>query len=132
MLRTQLQFRSPAFPPLPDEAEQINPGRHGRRLADYLAEALPARGFAVRTITAEDWGWMVELQHEAFPLWIGCGNIDGEGDDDDFLCFIEPARPTVWRWFRRIDTRATVARLADALEAALRAHPGVRAIEWVE
>ena len=57
-------------------------------------------------------------------------NVDDE--DDAFLCCIEPARPTVRRWFRRIDTRATVARLAEALEAALRAHPGVSELDWVE
>ena len=105
MQRTQLQFRSQAFPPLPGEDEQINPGRFGRRLADYLAQALPERGFPVRGVGAVDWGWMVELQHDAFPLWIGCGNVDGE--HDELLCCIEPARPTVRRWFRRVD-RGTV------------------------
>lgn len=131
MLHTHLEFRSDAFPAEPGEDEQVNPGRHGKRLAEYLQAELPRHGFPVRTIGPEDWGWMVELTHEGdFALWIGCGNQDETADG--YLCFLEPSKPQVRKLFKTIDTRETLERVATALEAALRAHPGVRELSWVE
>lgn len=138
-MKTHLEFRSEAFPAQPGEEEQVNPGHWGRLLADYLSAELRARGFAGRGPFAEDWGWLIPLENDAFALWIGCGNIERgadfgvEGDPDpadQFLCFIEPSKPFVRKLFRKIDTTARVSELAAALEAALRAHPGVRQLRW--
>lgn len=35
-MRTHFEFRSAAFPAYEGESEQINPGRHGKRLAAAL------------------------------------------------------------------------------------------------
>lgn len=130
MLRTHVEFRSRAFPAEPGEDEQINPGRHGKRLAEYLRSELPKHGFPVRSVGVEDWGWMVELQHEPFPLWIGCGNQDDT--EDGFLCFIEPSKPTVRKWLKTHDARPVIERLATALERVLLAHPETRELQWAE
>ena len=113
-MQTHLEFRSTAFPAYPGEEEEINPGRHGKRLAEFLAKELPAYDFKVARLNAEDWGWRIDLLHDAFPLWIGCGNY--EEYEEGFLCFIEPSRPFVRRWLTRVSTSATVERLASALE----------------
>ncbi len=105
-MRTHLSFRSDDFPACEGEDAAVNPGRHGKRLADFLAAGLPAHGFAATSVGAEDWGWMVELENEAFPLWIGCGNDDDV--DNGFLCFIEPSKPFVRKWFSRIPTEPVV------------------------
>lgn len=127
-MKTQLEFRSQAFPPLPGEEQQINPGRYGRRLVDFIAAELPRFGFEVQSIGNEDWGWMVELKNEAFPLWIGCGNLDET--EDGFLCFIEPAKPYLRRWFKKIDTTARVSALALALETLLFESGKVSDLVW--
>ena len=88
-MRTHLEFRSAAFPACPGEEEEINPGRWGKRLAEYLISELPKRGFEVARANPEDWGWRIDLRHDAFPLWIGCGNYEEYADG--FLCFIEPS-----------------------------------------
>jgi hypothetical protein len=139
-MKTHLEFRSDAFPAQPGEGEEVNPGRWGRLLADYLCTELRARGFAGRGPFAEDWGWLIPLENDGFALWIGCGNIERgeafgvESDPDpvdQFLCFIEPSKPFVRKLlFRKIDTTARVGELAAALEAALRAHPRVRQLRW--
>ncbi|HSV37121.1 MAG TPA: hypothetical protein VLI04_00045 [Nocardioidaceae bacterium] len=79
-MRTQLVLRSSAFPAYDGEEHQINPGRFGRRLAEAVAALLATRGYATSEPMAEDWGWRVEVRNDAFPLWLGCGNVDGEVD----------------------------------------------------
>ena len=85
-LKTQVEFRSDKFPPYDGEEEEINPGLWGKRLAEYLQENLPHHGVKVTGIGSEDWGWMVELENDELPLWIGRGHQDG--DNNEFLCFI--------------------------------------------
>lgn len=127
-MRTHVEFRSTAFPAYPDEEAEINPGRFGRRLAEFLAEQLLRRGFTVQGIGAEDWGWRVDLENAAFPLWIGCGNYE-EGEDA-FLCFIEPSKPVLRRWFKKIETAEVIERVASALEASLQSNEKVSGIKW--
>ena len=127
-MRSHVEFRSTAFPAYPGEEEEINPGRFGKRLAEFLAEELKQRGFAVRGIGAEDWGWQVELENEAFPLWVGCGNYE-EGENA-FLCFIEPSKPILRKWFKKIETSEVVERVALALDASLQASGKVSGLKW--
>jgi hypothetical protein len=127
-MRTHVEFRSSEFPAQPGEDEQINPGRYGKSLADYLREQLTARGISAGEPYAEDWGWAVPIDNPEFPLWIGCGNY--EEYPDGFLCFIEPRKPYVRKLFRKIDTTAAVGRVASALDAILQSHPKVREVRW--
>jgi len=127
-LRSHLEFRSDAFPARPGEEGVINPGRWGAALADYLTTALAARGFTSTGVYAEDWGYRVDLENPAFRLWLGCGNY--EEYPGGFLCFIEPSKPYIRRWLRKVDTTARVNALADALETVLLANPRVRELRW--
>ncbi len=123
-LITQFEFRSGKFPPYEGEEEQINPGLWGKRLAEYLKEKLSAAGITTNEIIAEDWGYWVPVRNEAFELAIGCGHQNG--DADEFLCFIEPDRPVIRKWFRKIDTTQDVGRLSMALEKIFRADSDIR------
>jgi hypothetical protein len=106
----------------------VNSGRYGKQLASYLAQELPRHGYEVANVAHEDWGWRVDLKHESFPLWIGCGNY--EEYEDGFLCFIEPSRPYVRRWFRRINTTEVVEALAQALEHVIACDRSTRQLRW--
>ena len=123
-----MEFISSEFPAEPGEDKQINPGRFGKKLANYIAQQLPAHGYSVILVGTEDWGWYVELQNEEFPLWVGCGNL--EKSQTGFLCFIEPSKPFVRKWFRKIDTSATIGKLATALEALLLGSGKVSNLRW--
>jgi hypothetical protein len=127
-MQTHLEFRSTEFPADPDEEEEINPGRFGKRLAEFLVAELPRTGFAIANVNAEDWGWRIDLKHDAFPLWIGCGNH--EEYEDGFLCFIEPSKPYVRRWFTRISTASSVDRLATSLDNIVRSSGKARQLRW--
>jgi len=127
-MKTQVEFRSDKFPPYDGEEDQINPRVWGKRLAEFLQENLPNQGLKVTSIGMEDWGWMVELENEEFPLWIGCGHQ--HGDDDEFLCFIESSKPLVRKWLKKIETTARVARVSEALNKVLDANPYIRDVNW--
>ena len=128
-MKTHVEFRSDAFPPYPGEEEEINPGVWGKRLAEFIHEGLKAQGFDVIEPAAEDWGWMVEIRNDAFPLWIGCGNQDGE--PDGFLCFIEPSTPFVRKFlFKKISTENEVTKVRSGLEKILYHEDSITDIRW--
>lgn len=127
-MQTHLEFRSTAFPAYPREEDEINPGRNGKRLAEFLGEELRRSGFEVARLGAEDWGWRIDLRHDPFPLWIGCGNT--EEYDDGFLVFIEPSQPVVRRWLKSIPTLETINRLANALEQIVEQSGKAHGLRW--
>jgi len=127
-LKTQVEFWSNKFPPYQNEEDQINPGLWGKRLAEFLRDKLPRYGLKVIDIGAEVWGWMVEIENKAFSLWVGCGHQSG--GDDEFLCFIEPTKPVIRRWFKKIDTTVQVTRVVEALSRIFSSDPDIRDVHW--
>lgn len=127
-MKTHVEFRSSAFPACDGEDTEINPGRWGKRLAEFLRQKLEEEKIQTEPIYFEDWGVALPIKNEGFPVWIGCGNY--EEHEDGFLCFIEPSKPSVRRWFRKIDTVPTVSRIADSLDKILRGHPEIRDVRW--
>ncbi|HVI89805.1 MAG TPA: hypothetical protein VM659_15970 [Dongiaceae bacterium] len=127
-MRSHLEFVSEAFPPVPGEDKAVNPGLFGQNLALFLAEQLPQHGYTVERVHPEDWGWRIALAHEPCPLWIGCGHQDGP--DDNFLCFIEPSKPVIRRWLKKIDTTEVTERLAQTLQTILEQSGKVRELHW--
>lgn len=121
---TQFEFRSNKFPPYEGEEEQINPGLWGKRLAEYLKDKLAAAGIATREIIMEDWGCLLPVKNETFALSVACGHQNG--DDDEFLCFIEPSTPVIRKWFKKIDTTQDIGRLSQALEKIFQSDPDIR------
>ncbi len=128
-MKSHLEFTSTAFPAYPGEDKEINPGIFGKRLAEFLAEGLREQGFKVLGVGPEDWGWMVEIENQEFPLWIGCANY--EDNENGFQCFIEPSKPFVRKWFSKIETGPTVEKLAAALEAVLLQSGKVSQLRWL-
>jgi hypothetical protein len=125
---THVELRSTAFPPYERESEEINPGRFGKRLAEYLSAELRTRGEHVGELFAEDWGWVVPIENAAFNLWVGVGNY--EEYSDGFLCFIEPHKEFVRKLWKKISTRERIEALQRRIAEALRSHPEVRDVKW--
>jgi len=128
-VKTQVEFRSDKFPAYEGEEEEINPGLWGKRLAEYLKAKLPALGFEPEAIIVEDWGCLLSIKNDAFPLAIGCGHQ--YGDDDQFLCFIEPSKPVIRKWFKKIDTIQQVERLSAALQDIFASDADIREVKWL-
>ena len=118
------------FPPYDGEEEQINPGLWGKRLAEYFVDKLKPYGIETEEIIAEDWGWYIPIKNEGFRLAICCGHQSG--DDDEFLCFTDPATPIIRKLFKKIDATHELTRVVAAMESILSSDPGIAAIEWTE
>ncbi|MCB1944107.1 MAG: hypothetical protein KDI53_19000 [Candidatus Accumulibacter sp.] len=129
-MKTQVTFRSKNFPPYDGEENQINPGLWGKRLAEYLVDKLKPHGIETEEIIAEDWGWFIPIKNEGFPLAICCGHQNG--DDDEFLCFTEPAKPIIRKLFKKIDATHELTRVVTAMENILSSDPGITDLEWSE
>lgn len=127
-MRTHAEFRSRRFPPYDGEEDEINPGLWGRRLAEYLVAQLPAHGVSPGVPVAEDWGYFVPVSVDGESLAVCCGHQ--HGDDDEFLCFTEPAKPVVRGLFRKRDVTAPLTKLVQALDAILSADPDIHALTW--
>jgi hypothetical protein len=129
-MQARVEFRSDKFPPYEGEQEQINPRLWGRHLAEYLKQKLTGLAIETGEIGFEDWGCVLPVKNESFVLWVGCGHQ--YGDDDVFLCFIEPSKPVVRKLFKKIDTTEQVARLVKALENILVSDPDIRDVRWLD
>jgi len=129
-MKTQVTFRSNMFPPYAGEEAQINPGLWGRRLAEYLVDRLTAMGIETHEIIAEDWGWYIPVKNDSFRIAICCGHQ--HGDDDEFLCFTDPATPVVRKLFRKVDVTKQLAPIVAAMEKILSSDPDIRNVEWAE
>ena len=127
-MRTHIEFISTDFPAYHGEEEEINPGRFGKRLAEFLAKEFPSYGFSVSRIGTEDWGVMVEINNPNFPLRVGCGNY--EEFENGFLCFIKPSKPYVRKWLNKIPTEAIVEKLATSLEGILSSSGKAKNLRW--
>jgi len=130
MMNTQVTFRSDKFPPYDGEQEQINPGLWGKRLAEYFVEKLKGTGIDTEEIIPEDWGWYIPIKNYGFRLAICCGHQNG--DDNEFLCFTEPATPIIKKLFKNIDATEQLTRLVNAMDRVLRADPDIRNVKWSE
>ena len=125
---SHVEFRSDLFPAYPGEEEETNPGRHGKRLAEFLVAGLTKASVACNAPVAEDWGWRIDVENDAFPLWIGVGVY--EEYPDGWLCFIEPHDAAIRKLFKKIDTRGPVEALQRAMDQVLKAEPGIREPRW--
>ena len=127
-MNTQVAFRSSKFPPYEGEEEEINPGIWGKRLAEYFVDKLKGTGVEAEEIIGEDWGWYIPIKNEGFRLAICCGHQDG--DEDEFLCYTDPATPIVKKLFRKTDATEQLSRLVAVMTKILASDPEIRDVEW--
>jgi len=72
-----LMFQSSRFEIVQDEDKLTNPGIFGRRLAEWMANELPAHGYrALGEVIPEDFAWCVPVEAENCELYVACTNSD--------------------------------------------------------
>ena len=117
-MQTEYMFESSSFAPRPEELDEenddyINPGAFALELADYLVEGLKAEGIEINFRCQEDWGHWMEVEHDGgFTLAIGCSNIE---DEITHRFFIEPRKPYIRKFFKKIHVEPQVEQLKDTL-----------------
>jgi hypothetical protein len=127
IFKTHFEFRSDAFPVEADE-EEYNPGIHGRKLATFLFQQLEQLGLPAKTPTQEDWGWIVPINNPRYNVFLGCGPY--QEYKDGFLVFIEPCKPFIRKWFRRIETGPVISPIICAAYMAIENSKSVYGLRW--
>ena len=125
-MRTHLEFDAPRFEEPDGVGNTYNPDIQGGKLGEFLSNEFKELGYS-GAIIEEDWGWMVELAADKFPLWLGCASY---GSRINWLVFIEPSKPLVRKWFKKIDARPVVAKVADQLETIVTTKGGATNLKW--
>jgi len=129
-MKTHVEFRSDKFPPYEGEEEEINPDLWGKRLAEYLEQKLNAESIETCEMNPEDWGWVLPIKNDNFSMWIGCGRY--QEYPDGYLCFVEPHKPVVRKFFKKVDTTQKVGQIVEALNRILTSDSGIRNVRWWE
>ncbi len=129
-MKTNIEFKSELFSAYDGEEDEINPGRYGKRLAEYIHKEIQNFGVDVNDIYSEDWGWVVPVKHDEFSVWIGCGNY--EEYENGFFVFVEPSKPVIRKWFRKIDTTGVVSKVKESIEKVLKANDGIVDVCWID
>jgi hypothetical protein len=128
-MNKQLWFTSPKFAPAPGEKEKTNPGRFGLALATWIREKFIAQGQAIpEDPIPEDWGWIVMVQRKPFPLWVGCGNEDGNTTRWGLFVKAEPG--FFQRGLKQLDPSSSVIALEQQLEGIVKAEPECSDVAW--
>jgi len=84
-----LEFESSAFPIVPGEDEETNPGIYGKALAHWLAEQLRAAGVPAREVIPEDFGWCVRVESKPHALYVACASTGEQPDQWRVFAFAE-------------------------------------------
>jgi hypothetical protein len=125
-MKTHLEFKSSYFQIIPGEDDDVNEGIYGKHLAQFMTEQLNANGYNTRYI-AEDWGWCVLIDNPFFESFVGCSSY---GEEGEWLIQIEPYKPIVRKWFKKIDTTAWVEKLSSTVEHILVEQGEAVALRW--
>jgi hypothetical protein len=84
-----LEFESSAFPIIPGEDEETNPGVYGKALAQWLSEQLRVAGVPAGEVIPEDFGWCVSVDSKPHALYVACASTGEIPDQWRVFAFAE-------------------------------------------
>ncbi len=84
-----LEFTSDAFPVVPDEDAETNPGVYGLSLSRWLEHQLTTAGWETGESFPEEYGWGVEVKHDRHRLYVGCFNANEAADRWQVFAFVD-------------------------------------------
>ena len=128
-MKRTASFNSSQFPKYPKEDEEtINPNRWGKRLAEWLRTELSKDNIESDDLFPEDWGWVISIKNDVFPLWIGCGIVDET--EDEFIIFVEAEPGFLKQLFKKVDTKSRVEKINSALDKILKNNSEIKNLNW--
>lgn len=120
-------IKSSLFPSYPNEEDDINPGRFGKKLAEFVKQNLEKDGIQVADIYPTDYAYELRLDQFKFSVFVIIGNIDGE--TDQFICAVEPNKEFVRKLFKKIPTKDTLTPIYNSILKSFQDHPEIKLLE---
>lgn len=120
-------IKSNIFPSYPDEEDDINPGRFGKKLAEFVKQSLEKDKIKVADIYPTDYAYELRLDQFKFPVYIIVGNIDGE--TDQFICAIEPNKEFIRKLFKKISTKETLFPIYNSILKSFQEHQKIQLLD---
>jgi len=121
-------FKSSELKVIVGEDEETNPFRFGKSVVLWLNEELIKKGFDA-SISSEDWGWRIDCFSKPYPIWIGCGNMEEDDDNGNWIepdvndltwqCFIESDKPFFKSLFNKSSAQDEISSIYEALSNIL-------------
>jgi len=132
-------FKSDLFEIEKGEDEETNPQCYGKQLSSWLKEKFIGHGYEVEDVIPEDWGWCLICSRKPYSLWVGCGSIVNEMEQEDsttipdkseiiWHCFVVAEVPFLKKLFGRINTQPGIKKLSQELESILLTEPEIEPV----
>lgn len=122
-METELYIKSELFPSYPGEEDDINPGRFGKRLAEFTKSLLIEESIDVSDLYSTDYSYELRLDQFKFSVYISTGNIDGE--KNEFLISISPKEEFKRKLFKKISTKETINKIYSILKQGIIDNPKI-------
>ena len=121
-----LEFESSAFPIVPGEDEETNPGIYGKALAHWLAEQLRAVGVPAREVIPEDFGWCVRVESRPHALYVACASTGEQPGQWRVFAFAEGG--VIARFLGKDRSAGSVESLFATIRHCLESAAAIRAL----
>lgn len=122
-METEIYINSILFPAYPGEEDEINHGRFGKRLAEFIQNLLIKENVEVADIYPTDYSYELRLDQFQFKVYISTGNIDG--GENDFLISISPKTEFKRKIFKKIATKETVSKIYNIVKKGIENNPEI-------
>ncbi|WP_053978620.1 hypothetical protein [Mangrovimonas xylaniphaga] len=120
-------IKSNLFPPYPNEEDEINPGRFGKKLAEFIKQNLEQNNIQVADIYPTDYAYEMRLDQYKFSVYLITGNIDEE--TDQFIVTIKPNKEFIRKLFKKISTKETLEPIYSTILNSFEMHPDIQILK---
>ncbi len=112
-MKTDIFIKSDLFPAYKDEEKDINPGRFGKKLGEFIKNALIKNNIEVADFYPTDSCYEIRINKFNFDIFVLTGNLDGE--ENHFLISIEPKKEFVRKLFKKIPTKPAIEKIYNII-----------------
>ena len=123
-METEIHITTELFPAYSYEEDEINPGRFGKKLAEFIKNLLIEKDIAVADLYSTDYSYELRLDQFQFKVYISIGNIDGELNE--FLISINPKKEYIRKLFKKISTKETIQKIFKTIKDGIEDNPEIQ------
>lgn len=126
-MKAEIVIKSNLFPSYPNEEDDINPGRFGKKLAEFIKMLLEDSDIKATDLYPTDACYELRIVQSDFGIYITVGNIDGE--ENIFLIYIESKISLFKRLFKKISTENMIRHIYSIIIKEIKNNKNIELVE---